>query len=526
MEDLEEINNLRVKLALYFCEDPNQFKLEELLNVLQTFAERIKQCQEQNKNRKIQKAKAQAQLKKSALNEASPISGSKVNKETTRPTSGRKSSFANLLTDIGKRLPKRKSHVHTFAGISEDSERCASVDPCKKSLPDQSENKDKSPTKQTTYALTGIDEKRAVEAWKYTGDRNVERGVTSESATHGKQVVPPDNPDELYGGDKSKKVYVNDSRDDKVDAKGKERDSVYALLRTNECEVLHAPQRVEDGDIVEHGIIVRRRRVGLSAGGNLCKSIESGNLQVTGDHSFVMEEIREGATDGDNESNLGDSSKDASQIKLEAGHIGERWTNEKYVGAENEFKSETGDKISSDAENSVGMMDLESVIKKPFARRVKLAATNLNRIPIDVKNENISWDQVCFTETEQQTRSKFEAVPESEEMQEARSSFRDGRVQDEACTTGTTASTETDDAGSSVVKKKKFRALRSFLYGIKKEFSTSKLDGTVERSNSYGIDVSDSSTASRKASNRSRRSKSLTFGQTSNSKYKLLTVRA
>jgi len=43
---IEEIHHLSNTLATYFCEDKGSFKLEECLDTIRNFCDKIKQCQQ------------------------------------------------------------------------------------------------------------------------------------------------------------------------------------------------------------------------------------------------------------------------------------------------------------------------------------------------------------------------------------------------------------------------------------------------------------------------------------------------
>ena len=58
-EDLEELEDLRMVLADYFCEDASTFKLEDTIKIFHTFCEKFKKALDENKQRKIQEEKAE-----------------------------------------------------------------------------------------------------------------------------------------------------------------------------------------------------------------------------------------------------------------------------------------------------------------------------------------------------------------------------------------------------------------------------------------------------------------------------------
>lgn len=60
---LAKIETLSTELAAYFCEDGATFKLQEFLQIFDTFIKRIKQCQDDNEKRKISEKKAEQRKK-------------------------------------------------------------------------------------------------------------------------------------------------------------------------------------------------------------------------------------------------------------------------------------------------------------------------------------------------------------------------------------------------------------------------------------------------------------------------------
>ena len=45
-QDLTELENLRVELANYFCEDKTTFKLEECIKIFSTFCEKFQKAKQ------------------------------------------------------------------------------------------------------------------------------------------------------------------------------------------------------------------------------------------------------------------------------------------------------------------------------------------------------------------------------------------------------------------------------------------------------------------------------------------------
>lgn len=83
---MKEIDNLRIKLSEFFCEDPNSFKLEECFKVFQNFCEKFRQAVAENERRRVQEEQAtlrrkqreeQLALKRRQLSQAgTPVSDS------------------------------------------------------------------------------------------------------------------------------------------------------------------------------------------------------------------------------------------------------------------------------------------------------------------------------------------------------------------------------------------------------------------------------------------------------------------
>ncbi|XP_069129886.1 uncharacterized protein [Argopecten irradians] len=74
--DMEDMENLRLELADFFCEDRNTFKLDECFKILHTFCERFKKSVTENSQRQKQEKKAEArrqQQMKDNENKNSPV---------------------------------------------------------------------------------------------------------------------------------------------------------------------------------------------------------------------------------------------------------------------------------------------------------------------------------------------------------------------------------------------------------------------------------------------------------------------
>lgn len=53
-DGMKEVENVRLQLAEFFCEDPNSFKLEECFKVFQNFCDKFKQAVNDNERRRLQ----------------------------------------------------------------------------------------------------------------------------------------------------------------------------------------------------------------------------------------------------------------------------------------------------------------------------------------------------------------------------------------------------------------------------------------------------------------------------------------
>lgn len=60
---MKELTNLRKKLADFFIEDPNTFKMEECYKIFQSFRERFKQALIENERRRFQEEQASLRRK-------------------------------------------------------------------------------------------------------------------------------------------------------------------------------------------------------------------------------------------------------------------------------------------------------------------------------------------------------------------------------------------------------------------------------------------------------------------------------
>ena len=62
-DDLEDLDELKLELANFFCEDVQTFRLEECLSTFNIFCDRFTKAIQENKDRKIQEEKAEQRRK-------------------------------------------------------------------------------------------------------------------------------------------------------------------------------------------------------------------------------------------------------------------------------------------------------------------------------------------------------------------------------------------------------------------------------------------------------------------------------
>lgn len=61
--DMQELERVRIRLAEFFCEDVNTFKLEECFRIFHSFCTKFKQAVVDNARRRIQEEQANARRK-------------------------------------------------------------------------------------------------------------------------------------------------------------------------------------------------------------------------------------------------------------------------------------------------------------------------------------------------------------------------------------------------------------------------------------------------------------------------------
>jgi hypothetical protein len=60
---MKELDQTRVQLSEFFCEDPGTFKLEECFKIFFTFCEKFRQAVKENEKRRIQEEQANVRRK-------------------------------------------------------------------------------------------------------------------------------------------------------------------------------------------------------------------------------------------------------------------------------------------------------------------------------------------------------------------------------------------------------------------------------------------------------------------------------
>ncbi|GFN80726.1 inverted formin-2 [Plakobranchus ocellatus] len=99
---ITEIHNLSSRLAHHFCEPEKSFKLEECLGTFNTFCSKVKQCEKENQQRKLQEERAEKRRKENET--------MKANKGRAKvPQEEDGCIIDNLLKDIRKGYSLRKT---------------------------------------------------------------------------------------------------------------------------------------------------------------------------------------------------------------------------------------------------------------------------------------------------------------------------------------------------------------------------------------------------------------------------------
>ncbi|XP_062592916.1 inverted formin-2-like, partial [Saccostrea cucullata] len=127
---LQEITELTKQLVSYFCENEKSFKLEECINNLNTFCERVKQCQKENLQRKQQEEKAERRKK-----QQQEMASKRAKHGPTVPEPDEDGCIIDrLLTDIRKGFKLRKTTPSAPSVKKEDPKVKTSPIPSPKSI--------------------------------------------------------------------------------------------------------------------------------------------------------------------------------------------------------------------------------------------------------------------------------------------------------------------------------------------------------------------------------------------------------
>lgn len=106
-DGLKKIEQLTVKLAEHFCENDKSFKVEEFINTMKTFCEKIEQCRKENEQRRLQEEKAEKRKKQQAEMANKRKSSSKPAESVNTDDDG--CIIDRLLNDIRKGYKLRKT---------------------------------------------------------------------------------------------------------------------------------------------------------------------------------------------------------------------------------------------------------------------------------------------------------------------------------------------------------------------------------------------------------------------------------
>ncbi|XP_071847429.1 inverted formin-2-like isoform X2 [Apostichopus japonicus] len=570
LKDMDKIDLLSQKLALYFCEEPKQFKLEESLGVLKTFAERIKQCQEENKKRKTQEAKAEARrIKKEEQEKAIAASGGKLKKVKPPPLPEEGCIIDNLLSDIRKGFPLRKAQVHSPSsgpGIgprgtrgsrrqknelerqNEDVKGSKVAD--EEKLEKTSENKVRKAENVESEKGVGKEKRGKDDEQKLTVIKedmadsketntvsDQEKAVSNENDLK-TMVAVTEKLGEKPEGEVTKSVDegIAESEDEWVDVtiedatsgrQGKLEVKLNGL--TNEDDASSKLQEVGDKDGVP-SVVISDADIDIK----LPNGEKDGHGQVNGHASLDKEEeaadsqkLKESA-----EVDQGNEEEDVWQVRVAAPEEQEskspRTVNSEIdphemkvdskvssadggsqVDEEGNIGNKEGDKgvtskgkVVGDEDALVGLMDVQEDAEEATSKAVMVEKVLASTKKPAIEQENSSWDNLSDDNDDNNAQDI-------------------SRIEDATVTEKVSPVAVEPSAPPKTKKKKKFGTIRSFFSGIKKGFSTSKLEeGKVERSNSFSAkDTAEASTS--KATSRPNRSQSLIFTNKSKAKSKM-----
>ncbi|XP_045619895.1 uncharacterized protein [Procambarus clarkii] len=108
---IEDVENVKIKVAEYFCEDPNTFKIEESFKILFNFCSRFKQAIAENERRRQQEEQAEIRRRTREENAVKRRSSSQGGQPRPGSFSGSETEvniMENLLSDIRSGFTQRK----------------------------------------------------------------------------------------------------------------------------------------------------------------------------------------------------------------------------------------------------------------------------------------------------------------------------------------------------------------------------------------------------------------------------------
>ncbi|PIK40670.1 putative inverted formin-2 [Apostichopus japonicus] len=489
LKDMDKIDLLSQKLALYFCEEPKQFKLEESLGVLKTFAERIKQCQEENKKRKTQEAKAEARrIKKEEQEKAIAASGGKLKKVKPPPLPEEGCIIDNLLSDIRKGFPLRKAQVHSPSsgpGIGPRGTRGSRRQ--KNELERQNED---------------------VKGSKVADEEKLEK--TSENKVRKAENVESEKGvgKEKRGKDDEQKLTV--IKEDMADSKETntevgDKDGVPSVVISDADIDIKLPNGEKDGhgQVNGHASLDKEEEAADSQKLKESAEVDQGNEEEdVWQVRVAAPEEQESKSPRTVNSEI-DPHEMKVDSKVSSADGGSQVDEEGNIGNKEGDKGVTSKgKVVGDEDALVGLMDVQEDAEEATSKAVMVEKVLASTKKPAIEQENSSWDNLSDDNDDNNAQDI-------------------SRIEDATVTEKVSPVAVEPSAPPKTKKKKKFGTIRSFFSGIKKGFSTSKLEeGKVERSNSFSAkDTAEASTS--KATSRPNRSQSLIFTNKSKAKSKM-----
>ncbi|XP_021344592.1 inverted formin-2-like isoform X2 [Mizuhopecten yessoensis] len=112
---LDRIAELGKKLAEHFCENESSFKIEECVATMTTFCEKVKQCEKENEQRRVQEEKAERRRKQQAEMKSNPKQCKK-----NIPDQDEGCIIDKLLNDIKKGYKLRKATTPSPSPVKHD----------------------------------------------------------------------------------------------------------------------------------------------------------------------------------------------------------------------------------------------------------------------------------------------------------------------------------------------------------------------------------------------------------------------